>query len=231
MFDAIPPNAFTILFIGGIAALSLVTAGLTLFSSAILFVCSTLGLLPLLTYCSSWIPSPGNLSKSLQLNGSLHQSIAIWYPNTVLQNHYFYTQTESTIPGFLSYSVIRPFFEWLRLVPSTPEDLKRVLDRQGSVSTSLPTEEIWRFALATGTSIVPVLSTPFTLRELVGLLWTPPVPRISQVGTPIPVSRLEQVTDADIVALRSKYETSLQNLLESTREDGQNTEKQQQSES
>lgn len=229
MLDAIPPNAFTILFIGGIAALSLVTAGLTLFSSAILFVCSTLGLLPLLTYCSSWIPSPGNLSKSLQLNGALHQSIAIWYPNTVLQNHYFYTQTESIIPGFLSYSVMRPFFEWLRLVPSTSEDLKRVLDRQGSVSTSVPTEEIWRFALATGTSIVPVLSTPLTLRELVGLLWTPPVPRISQVGTPIPVSRLEQVTDADIVALRSKYETSLQNLLESTREDGQNTEKQNES--
>uniref|UniRef100_A0A6C0K4V6 Uncharacterized protein n=1 Tax=viral metagenome TaxID=1070528 RepID=A0A6C0K4V6_9ZZZZ len=231
MFKAVSPTAYTILFIGGIAALSLVTAGLSLFSSAILFVCSALGLLPLLTYCSSWIPSPDNLHKSLQLNGSLDRSVAIWYPNTVLQNHYFYNQTESAIPGFLSYSAMRPFFEWLRLVPSTFEDLKRVLDREGSVSTSVPTEEIWRFVLTTGTSIVPVLSTPLTLRELVGSLWTPPVPRISQVGTPIPVSRLEQVTDADIVALRSKYETGLQNLLESTREDGQNTEKQQQNES
>jgi hypothetical protein len=224
MFNAVSPTAYAVLFICGITAVSLVTTGLSLISSAILFVCSAIGLLPLLSYCGSWIPSPGSLHKSLRLNGSLHQSVAIWYPNTVLQNHYFYNQTESAIPGFLSYPFLRPFFEWLRLVPSTFEDLKRVLS-EGSVSTSVPTEEIWRFVLATGTTIVPVLSTPLTLRELVGLLWAPLAsPRISQVGTPIPVSRLEQVTDADIVALRSKYEAGLQNLLESTRENGQNTE-------
>jgi hypothetical protein len=225
MFQAVSPNAYAVLFICGITAVSLVTTGLSLISSVILFVCSALGLLPLLAYCGSWIPSPGSLHKSLHLNGSLANTIAIWYPNTVLQNHYFYNQTESAIPGFLSYPFLRPFFEWLRLVPSTSEDLKTVLDRQGSISTSVPTEEIWRFVLATGTSIVPVLSTPLTLRELVGLLWAPLVsPRISQVGTPIAVTRLDHVTDADIVALRSKYEVGLQNLLESTREDGQNTE-------
>ena len=225
MFDAIPPSIFIPLFIGGITALSLITATLSLFSSTILFVCSAIGLLPLLSYCRSWIPTPGSLRESLHLNGSVANAISIWYPNTILQNHYFVPHTISVIPAFPP--LLRSLCDWLGLVPNTVEDLKRVLNQQGSVATSVPTEEIWRSALATGTPIVPVLSTPLTFRELVGLVWAPLAPRTSRAGTPIPVSRIEQVTDADIVALRSKYEAGLQILLESTRENGQNTESQQ----